>query len=83
MARREPDSPLLSQENPNLQPRSHSKSLAPPTSHPDRASLPDRAAVYANDHLQALRMVPWVLASIGAFLVARYSGMVSGTRTVG
>ena len=78
MARREPDSELLSLENHDLEP--HNKSLTPPTSYPDSdqpASLLDRAVVYTNDHLQAFRRVPWVLATIGAFLVVRYSGMVS------
>ena len=32
--------------------------------------------VTINNHLQAFRMLPWVMGGVGALLIVRYSGLV-------
>ena len=44
---------------------------------PDQRSWLDVAMVSINNHLQAFRMLPWVIGGVGALLLVRYSGMVS------
>lgn len=34
------------------------------------------AMVTVNNHLQAFRMLPWVMGGLGALLIVKYSGMV-------
>lgn len=38
----------------------------------------DVAMVMVNNHLQAFRMLPWVMGGLGALLIVKYSGLVRG-----
>ena len=44
----------------------------------ERGSWLDVAMATVNNHLQLFRTLPWVMGGVGALLIAKYSGMVSG-----